>query len=353
MKPLEMAIIVEPTAWHVPGWIGRLADRDDVTRVYLSDPTGETESAAREAFGERLAGVFESPAALFQTARPDVAVVTLEPQHTPAACEAALDAGCHVLYEKPGAVTPEELWRLADKARAVDRQLVCAFANRAAPHIRYVRQAVLDGLIGDVWSVNAVSVARDRLARGWRDYGGGWLFDQARGGGWLTFLGCHTIDVIRYVTGKEFARVTAFAGRVHDEPYEVDDTDAIAFTLSGGGYGTLLTGYELPQHPDQGALAIYGSEGWLRTDALGIGDTTVTCHSRRATSQVTHNWRVVFDRADPLDAPYRVMADEFLAAARGEGPTPCEPQAGPRMLEFARAVRRASETGHTQSLDSA
>ena len=85
-------------------WLSRLAARDAVAKVNLSDPSGESEAQARALFGDWLAAVLPSPEALFETSQPEVAVITLEPQRTPDACAVALEAGSHVLYEKPGAV---------------------------------------------------------------------------------------------------------------------------------------------------------------------------------------------------------------------------------------------------------
>ena len=347
MTSLTVAVIVEPTAWHVSGWMSRLADRDDVERVYLSDPTGETEPEARAVFGDRLSAVFPSPETLFDAAQPEVAFITLEPQRTPHACAVALEAGSHVLYEKPGAVTAADLAELAAEARSRDLQFVCAFSNRMAPHIRYVADLVRSGRIGDVWAVNAVFVAQDRLVKGWQTFGGGWLFSRERGGGWLNFLGCHTVDLLRSVTGQEFTEVTAFAGKVHGEPFDVDDTNAVSFRLSGGGYGTLLTGYDMPKHPDRGALSVYGSKGWLTTEPLAVGSPVVTCYSIDPPSPESRDWAMNFYNGEPVD-PYALLADAFIGAAHGEAPTPMEPEAGARVLEFTAAVRLAAESRHTQ-----
>ena len=347
MTPVEVALVVEPTAWHVSGWMQRLAGRDDVARVYLSDPTGATEPEARAVFGDRLSAVFASPEALFDAAQPEAAFITLEPQRTPHACAVALEAGSHVLYEKPGAVAATDLAELAAAARSRDLQFVCAFSNRMAPHIRYVADLVRSGRIGDVWAVNAVFVARDRLVRGWQTFGGGWLFSRERGGGWLNFLGCHTVDLIRWVTGQEFTEVTAFAGKVHDEPFDVDDTNAVSFRLSGGGYGTFLTGYDLPEHPDLGTFSVYGSEGWLTTEPLAIRSPIVTCHAMKPPLPESRDWTMDFYNGVAVD-PYALLADAFIRAAHGEAPTPCEPEAGARVLEFTAAVRLAAESRQTQ-----
>ena len=347
MTAHDIALIVEPTAWHVSGWIQRLADRDDVARVYLSDPTGVTEAEARREFGERLEAVFPSPKELFNAVQPAAAFITLEPRRTPQACAIALQAGSHVLYEKPGAVFARDLDDLAAMAHLSNLQFVCAYANRMPPHLRYVADMIRGGQIGDVWAVNAVFVARDRLVKGWREYGGGWLFSRERGGGWLNFLGCHTVDLIRAVTGEEFTEVTALSGKVHDEPFDVDDTNAVAFRLSGGAFGTLLTGYDLPEHPGLGTLAVYGSQGWLITEPLAIGNPTVTCHAEGSPTPESRDWSVDFYNGEPVDA-YRLLADAFMSAVRGEGPTPCEPEAGARVLTFTAAAQRAAESRQTR-----
>ena len=53
------------------------------------------------------------------------------------------------------------------------------------------------------------------------------------------------------------------------------------------------------------------------------------------------------DNGVTVDA-YALLADAFMSAARGEAPTPCEPEAGARVLEFTAAVRAAAESRRTQ-----
>jgi predicted dehydrogenase len=280
-------------------------------------------------------------------------VITLEPWRTPSACHAALDAGCHVLYEKPGGTSVEDLTALAQKARAREQQFVAAFSQRVRPNIRYARQLVRDGLLGDIWAVNAVFVARDRLLRGWQDYGGGWLFSKERGGGgWLTFLGCHSVDAIRYVTAQEFASVSGFSGVVHDEPIEVDDANALAFRLGGGGFGTLLTGYVQPEHPGLRSMTVYGSDGWVCPESHE-SELRVQCFSRKAGSRAGRHWTVTFEPPAPELEPYPMLLAEFIDAIHGKCNSPVEPEAGARMLEFAYAAYRASETGEAHAIDRA
>jgi predicted dehydrogenase len=89
-------------------------------------------------------------------ARPDIAVVdiTLHPEHRAPLIEAALDAGKHVLSQKPFVLDLALGERLADLADARGLMLAVNQQGRWAPHMSFMRQAVRQGLIGHVQSVH-------------------------------------------------------------------------------------------------------------------------------------------------------------------------------------------------------
>ena len=74
-----------------------------------------------------------------------------------------------------------------------------------------------------------------------------WLFKrEVAGGGILTWLACHWLDLIRYISGEEFTRVGAELATLSDEPITVEDTAAVTFRLSGGAVGACTPGISSP-----------------------------------------------------------------------------------------------------------
>lgn len=121
---------------------------------------------------------------------------------------AALEAGKHVLCEKPFAVTAADAARCFDAAAATDRLVAEAFAYRYHPQTALVGRLLADGAIGDLAYMRAaltVSVEPGDIRRS-PELGGGALHD----------LGCYCVSAIRLFAGEP--------GRVYAD--RIDDGDA-------------------------------------------------------------------------------------------------------------------------------
>src|SRR5215470_12101072 len=118
MPGIRACVITESGGAHLPNYFSSLAQTEEVTAVALCDPSGESESPARQALGAKLAAVYKDAGEALRREKPKLALVTMEAVHAPPMIEAALDAGCHVLSEKPGCVRIEDFEKLSRKAKA-------------------------------------------------------------------------------------------------------------------------------------------------------------------------------------------------------------------------------------------
>ncbi|WP_129668735.1 Gfo/Idh/MocA family protein [Phytoactinopolyspora endophytica] len=140
---------------------------------------------------------------------------------------AALEAGKHVLCEKPLANTVPEAESMADAAAAARERGVrsmVGFTYRRVPAIVLARTLVADGRIGDIRHVRA-QYLQDWLVdpaapMSWR------LDKQRAGSGALGDIGAHIVDLTQYITGERITGVSAmmetFVGR---RPMPGDDGD--------------------------------------------------------------------------------------------------------------------------------
>lgn len=86
----------------------------------------------------------------FLAADLDIVIVSTPPHLHEAACVAAFAKGCHVLCEKPLSNTVEAGQRIVDAAKAADRILAVGFNLRYYPFVKFVRDAVDKGLVGEI-----------------------------------------------------------------------------------------------------------------------------------------------------------------------------------------------------------
>ena len=144
---------------HVQSYLDGLRDTPQVGQVALSDPTGSWAQAARDTLGDRLTSVHTDPEAMLADLRPDCAIVAYEAVLAPPVVRAALEAGCHVLAEKPACVSIEAMDELVVLATRQQRQLMLAFANRVRPEVQKARELVATGQLGTIYALEMHTVA--------------------------------------------------------------------------------------------------------------------------------------------------------------------------------------------------
>ncbi|HEX7223668.1 MAG TPA: Gfo/Idh/MocA family oxidoreductase [Candidatus Limnocylindrales bacterium] len=244
---------------------------------------------------------------------------------------AAVNAGKHVLCEKPLAMTADDAQRMVDAARAAGVLLQEAFMYRIHPSWVAVRDIVASGRIGRLTAVQSwFSYFNDDPAniRNIREYGGGALFD----------IGCYSVNLSRMLFDAEPTDVRASS--VVEEASGVDVLTAGILEFPNGlATFTCSTRVETDQRVD-----IYGTTGRI---SIGIPfnippdrptHVFVTAGGDPPVAPDTET--LTFKTADP----YAVEAGAFAAAVLDGVPLPVEPEdavANLRVIEriFAAAAR--------------
>jgi len=109
---------------------------------------------------------------------------------------AALNAGKHVLCEKPMAMNAAEAAAMTDAAEKAGKLLMIGFVRRHGNDCKLVKEYVDDGFFGEIYYAKATYLRRNGNP-------GGWFGDKSRsGGGPLIDLGVHVIDMTRYLLGN-------------------------------------------------------------------------------------------------------------------------------------------------------
>lgn len=183
-------------------------------------------------------------------------------------CVAALEAGKHVLCEKPLAVTAAGAKEMRDAAVATGKQNMVAFNYRFAPAVRLAREIIEGGLLGHINHAR-ISYLQEHQADASAPYP--WV---GRESGVLLGLGSHVIDLSRFLVGEP-ARVTGFVRTFNrhrptpDDPeqlVEVEDDDAAVAQVEfvGGALGTLEAAWICAGNKNRLEFEIRGSAGSLR-----------------------------------------------------------------------------------------
>ncbi|MEM7134821.1 MAG: Gfo/Idh/MocA family oxidoreductase [Chloroflexota bacterium] len=192
---------------------------------------------------------------------------------------AGLDAGLHVLCEKPLALNASHAQEMFEKARAKGVKHMVFLTWRWMPHHRYLQHLVANGYIGRCYQA---------FFRQWSPYGleeeYGWRFDLDRSNGIVSDLGTHMIDMARWCLNKhngEILRVNAHTaihksdrigpdGEVLQHP--ANDAAHINLEFANGAQGIIQVSsvayMGAPWVAEQ--ITLSGSEGMLETH-LSLG----------------------------------------------------------------------------------
>lgn len=237
------------------------------------------EKATRAAVAAGIPNVHTDPLELI--GRDDISAVAIT---TPprAHCEltlAALQAGKHVLCEKPFALNATEARAMRDAADGSGRTAMIGHEFRHAPQRAYVKKLLADGYVGR-FQLCTIELFLDRYvtpeprALGWNAY-------RAEGGGVLGALGSHYIDALR----DWFGEVSSVSGHLDGLRPDVkdpatgrivkaDSDDTFVFTLQfeNGGVATMVASFAAT--PTRGAkIVVMGDNGTLMAEQAGPNPT--------------------------------------------------------------------------------
>src|SRR5438128_3025053 len=191
-----------------------------------------------------------------------VAIVTPPSTHLEIA-KAALDAGKHVICEKPTALNAAQAEQLAAAARAHPKQIaIIDHELRFLPSFRAARER-----IGELGAIRYAEVRYASPSRGDRSRPWNWWSDASQGGGVWGAVGSHFVDALRYL-GCEIEAVQAVLATLIDErsgkKVTSDDFAAVHLRLRGGALA-VMTFSAVASGPDEPtALTIHGEHGAFR-----------------------------------------------------------------------------------------
>jgi predicted dehydrogenase len=187
-----------------------------------------------------------------------VVVATPNALHAPQTI-ACLEAGKHVLVEKPMARTLAEAEAMNEAAARSGARLMVAHCWRFHADVRALRERIASGQLGDVVKTRGYGVHA-----GWGP--AGWFVDrELAGGGALLDMGVHAIDTARFLLGDPRPeRVSASISTRYGD-YQVDDDGIVLIGWDNGASSLVESGWWQPHLAGLEAdTEIYGTGGYAR-----------------------------------------------------------------------------------------
>jgi predicted dehydrogenase len=262
------------------GGVHRIASRIDgeyqlVAGALSSDPDRALASARELGIADDRSYASYTDMAKAEAKRPDgiqaVAIVTPNHMHFGPA-KAFLEAGIHVICDKPLTSTLEDAEKLARIAAKSGVLFVLTHNYTGYPMIRQAQEMVAKGKLGDIRVVQA-EYPQDWLTENLEKTGqkqADWRTDPKRSGagGCIGDIGTHAYNLARFVSGLTLDSLSADL-HTFVKGRKVDDNVHIMLRFKGGAKGMIWTSQVAPGNENGLKLRIYGSKGgleWVQAD---------------------------------------------------------------------------------------
>ncbi|ASS66110.1 MULTISPECIES: Gfo/Idh/MocA family oxidoreductase [unclassified Paenibacillus] len=171
---------------HLPA----LSQNGNVELAAFCDIVEEKARQAADQYGIDGAAVYTDYQELLKDGSLDIVhVLTPNDSHSPISV-AALDAGKHVMCEKPMAKTAEEARAMLEAARRSGKKLTIGYNNRFRPDSQHLKKVCEAGELGEIYYAKAHAIRR-RAVPTW----GVFLDEEKQGGGPLIDIGTHALDL--------------------------------------------------------------------------------------------------------------------------------------------------------------
>lgn len=233
----------------------------------------------------------------------------------------SLDAGLHVLMEKPMVCKVTHAQQLIAKSEQKERTVLISYQRHYQPQYRYIRKMVESGAIGDVHYISALQ------CQGWKHgVAGTWRqIPELSGGGQLNDSGSHLMDILMWTSGLTVDSVSAY---IDNRGTPVDINSALSMRFKNGAQGTVsVVGDSVcGWHED---FTIWGTKGVL----FNRNGKIMYCNEKG-------------EMSEPTDLPEGSNPDRnFIDVILGKDINWVPPTCGLRVIEVTEAAWRSAEVG--------
>jgi predicted dehydrogenase len=241
---------------HLAGW----RTRENIVIGAIHDPVSQRRHEAIRLINN--VRVYDDLELMLDGEAPDFVDVASPPGLHHEAAQAALEAGAHVLVEKPLALSLDEFDQLAALAAEKHRVLMCVHNWKYAPAYAAARRAIEADRLG---AIRFISVDRLRTEpAGAGGSGGQWRASSASGGGILIDHGWHVFYLMNWLLGGETPM--SVSARLESPPgMDVDDVADVRIRFLNGAIGRAHLSWRAPVR--RTSALIYGERASLEIEA--------------------------------------------------------------------------------------
>jgi predicted dehydrogenase len=262
-------------------------NKDCMLLEAVCDPVAERAEKNAATYKDKLPDskvrVFSDYNKMLSEIKPDIVTIATESGKHPEIAIDCLNAGAHVICEKPMALSTQDADKMIAAANNAGKKLAVCHQNRFNPPVQRLRAAIEEGRLGRLLH----GMIQIRWNRGPAYYAEApWRGTWAEDGGTLMNQCIHGIDLLQWMMGEDAVRVQAQT-RKFMRPIQAEDFGAAIVEFKSGAIGIIEgTACVYPKNLNEtlsvfgeqgsvviGGLAVNKIEAWRIADAEQYGDT--------------------------------------------------------------------------------
>lgn len=335
---------------HIPA----LLKLENVELVGFHDVVVENAAKVAKNFGSDAAKVYPDYEKLLEDKSVDVVHVCTPNKTHAKICIDALEAGKHVMCEKPMATSTEDARKMLDASRRTGKKLSVSYQQRFRADSQYLHQLCQDGQLGEIYFAKAHAVRR-RAVPTW----GVFLDKDKQGGGALIDIGTHALDLTlwmmnnykpKYVVGNIYNKLGKIGseanawGSWNPKDFSVEDSAFGFITMENGATIILESSWALNTMQNMEAkTTLCGTQGGAdMMDGLRInGERFGKLYSCKPSLEGKD---LEFYNGEKED-PGEVEAKRWIECIINDTPPVVKPEEAMIVTEILEAIYKSAETG--------
>jgi predicted dehydrogenase len=325
-----------------------------VEMVAFCDIKAERAERAAQNFGTKDAKTYTDYRALLEEKDLDIVYVCTPNRFHSEMTVAALNAGKHVMCEKPMAINTAEAQKMVEAAKANDKVLTIAYQNRFRPDALYLKEECQKGVLGEIYFAKARAIRR-RAVPTW----GVFLDEYMQGGGPLIDIGTHALDLTlwmmdnykpKYAVGTVYHKLN----KQKNTGNAWGDWNPEEFTVEDSAFGFVVM--------ENGATVILESS-WALNSLENLEAATLLCGTEAGADMFdglringVRNGRLYVTKPDfsaggvdfyagASSKPEVLEQLSFLNAVLGKGELTVKPEEALVVTEILEAIYESAKTG--------
>lgn len=285
-----------------------------------------------------------------------VSVCTWNSEHAPCTI-AALNAGKHVLCEKPMATTVEDAEAMNEAAQKNGKLLMIGFVRRFGNDCKVLSDFINNDFLGEIYYAKATYLRRNGSP-------GGWFGNKAlSGGGPLIDLGVHVIDLARYVMGRHkpvsvygaaFKKIgdrrelndkkeyVASSATDHDI-FDVEDSANALIRFDNGAVLSVETSFSLNIKNNKGDIEFFGTKGGASLSP----ELELYTETNGYLTDVSLNMSTQFD----FNNSFKNEIDHYISCIIDNTECKAPAEDGITVMKILTSIYKSAETGHEVIID--